>query len=298
MTNTELTDPLEELQHENEVTQGLLERILEEAQILKGGKDLPPGEIAEGLRLLEQYRHIHVQRMDGTLGPEARAVAMSTCTVHLDQLPKDHGEVSEVLENAKKALARYERGVASSRDALAHSLESLGNRTFEVRTHEGDYPLSCLVSALPEGASKRLAEKFTTDRANVEDLESHIQRLLASPAGSLGAPLSVHCARDGCVATAEGRVVPLHEGRIGLMAPEGGWGVSPQTTRLGSDGVVRVRVDFLCPEHARGSGSEDPAPLALAAWADEGGHLPHSPRDPAFPASMLAAPSQEGRGRA
>lgn len=236
--------------------------------------------------------------MDGALEHEAREVAMSTCTVHLDQLPNDHGDVYQRLESAKAELGRYERRAEGSRESLAHALESLANRTFEVRTHEGDYPLSCLVSALPEEASKRLKQKFLPDRAEVEDLERHIQRLLGSLAGSHGSPLSVRCTRDGCTATGEGSVIPAHEGRLGLMAPEGGWGVSPQTARLGSDGIVSIRIDFLCPEHADESGRQNPAPLSLAIWAEKGGQSRHFPRDPAAEASLPAAPSHASWGRA
>ncbi len=272
MSDTQVEDPLGELQRENEVTQGLLERILEEAQDLKGGKDVPPGEISEGLRLFDQYRHLHIGRVDVDLQTEARPVAMSTCFEHLDKMPRDHEEISRLLEAARGELGRYETGVTGARDALARALEQLTNRTFEVRTHEGDYALSCLVTALPEEASKRLSEKFDQDQSKIADLDAHIQRYLATPVGEAGSSIKVICTQPGCNSRAQARVVPATDGRLGLILPAGGWQVASQEVQPHPEGRIHVHLHFHCPDHATQSASTPQAPLpGLQVWADDGG---------------------------
>ncbi|MDE1822568.1 MAG: hypothetical protein KGI98_17160 [Euryarchaeota archaeon] len=272
MSDAQVQDPLGELQRENEVTQGLLERILEEAQGLKGGKDVPPGEVSEGLRLFDQYRHLHIGRMDVDLQTEARPVAMSTCFEHLDKMPKDHEEVSRLLEAARGELGRYEARATGARDALARALEALANHTFEVRTHEGDYALSCLVTALPEEASMRLAEKFDRDQSKIADLDAHIQRYLATPVGEAGSTIKVACAHSGCASKSQARVVPATDGRLGLILPAGGWQVASQEEQPRAEGRVHVHLHFHCPEHATVlvSGEQTPS-SGLLVWADDGG---------------------------
>ncbi len=253
MSATEVQDPLEELQRENETAENLLLRILEEAEYLKAGTDVPPGRVAEELRLLDQYLEVHRQRLDQILQPEARVVAMPGCFPHLDKILQDHEEVKGRMRDAREALEAFEQGSEGARARLAEVLELLATKDHEVAVYEGDYPLSCLMAALPEEAARRVAEKFGTSQPNLADLDEHIRRVLAAPSGDSGSPLRVHCAQEGCSAMADARVVPARGGRLGLMAPEGGWGLIAQKAELKATGATRIRVDFRCPSHAGGA---------------------------------------------
>ncbi|MGI0054945.1 MAG: hypothetical protein ACREBZ_04415 [Thermoplasmata archaeon] len=263
-------DPLAELQRENEVIERLLERLEEIALILKDGKDVAPGEVSEGLRLLDQYLGIHARRLDADLQPEARLVAMSTCFEHLNRIVRDHTEATRRTAEAFRALTEYEKPTPESRGRLADSLEQLASQDHDAVVYEGDFPLSCLLSTLPDDAAGRVAEKFAATDPDIKDTEGHIERLLGSPPGEAGSSLKVHCSHAGCHAAAEGRVFPGHQGKLGLLAPPGGWTASPQQPRMNHDGVMRVRVDFYCPEHDSPSVSEESS-RALATWEDEGG---------------------------
>src|SRR5487761_103142 len=119
MSAMEVQDPLEELQRENEVAENLLLRILEEAEFLKSGTDVPPGRIAEELRLLDQYLAVHMQRLDQILQPEARVVAMPGCFPHLDKILQDREEVKGRAREAREALETYEQGSEEARARLA-----------------------------------------------------------------------------------------------------------------------------------------------------------------------------------
>ncbi len=271
MIAIEASDPVEELQRENEVTERLLERLLEEAQLLRGDKPVPPGEISAGLRLLEQYLRVHVARLDRGLLPEAREVAMQTCFAHLDKMDEYHVEEGRLLTEAKAVLLDYEKGRAESSSRLAEVLERLTQRDHEVGTYEGDYPLSCLVTALPEDASQRVAEQFAPTRRELSDLDAHVQRHLASAAGKGGSRLAVHCAHEGCEARDGAHVVPGPGGRLELVAPEGGWRVSSQQVTPYGTGTVRIRVDFQCPRHASAAPEADLVATSMAVWADDGG---------------------------
>ncbi len=272
MIAIEASDPLEELQRENEVTERLLERLLEEAQSLRAGRPVPPGEISAGLRLLEQYLRVHVARLDRGLLPEAREAAMPTCSAHLDKMDEYHLEEGRLLTEAKAVLLDHEKGRGEPSRRLAEALERLTQRDHEVGTYEGDYPLSCLRTALPEDASKRVAERFAPTRRELSDLDAHVQRHLASADRKEGSPLAVHCAHEGCEAKGRAQVVPGPGGRLELVAPKDGWAVASQMVAPHGSWVVRIQVHFQCPRHASGAPGAELAATAMALWADDGGH--------------------------
>ncbi|MGH9920703.1 MAG: hypothetical protein ACRD6W_17765, partial [Nitrososphaerales archaeon] len=280
-------DPLAELQRENEVIERLLARLEEIALILKDGKDVAPGEVSEGLHLLDQYLGIHARRIDEDLQPEARLVAMSTCFVHLDRIVRDHTEATRRTAEALRALTEYENPTLESRGRLADSLEQLASQDHDAVVYEGDFPLSCLLSALPDDAAGRVSEKFAATDPDMKDAQGHIERLLASPPGEAGSSLKVHCSHADCHASTEGRVIPGRQGKLGLLAPPGGWIASPQQPRMNHDGAIRVRIDFYCPEHDGPSVSEESS-RARATWEDEGG-------TPGPPTSSTTAEIAAGR---
>lgn len=271
MVDAEVHDPLEELQRENEVIENLLLRILEEAEILKSGKNVASGEISEGLRLLDQYLDVHAQRLDKDLMTFARGVAMPGCFPHLDRIVKDHEEAKRRTREARVALQSYEQGIDGARAHLADVLEAFASKGHENTVYEGDYPLSCLVTALPPETSEHVAERFEESSGSVRDLEAHIQGLLSTPVGAPGAGLRVRCVEPGCSATAEAHVVPGNRGRLGLQAPVGGWRVSAQAPEIRSGSVARVRVDFRCPSHPGPEPDSSQGTVALSTWAEEGG---------------------------
>lgn len=276
MSSIEASDPLEELQRENETTVRLLERILETAELCKAGTAVPPGEIGEELNLLEQYLEVHRKRLDEDLQPEARVVAMSSCFEHLDRLVREHSEARRRCEEARAALDEYSHGAPGARDRLASALETLATKDHETLVFEGDYPLSCLITTLPEEAAHRVAAQFTGSHGRIEDLEDHLQILLAAPQGSVGSPLTVHCSEEKCGQRSEARVVPVREGRMGLMAPTGGWSITPHNAEPGPRGRWRIRIDFRCPVHAETPPVANASGGAAAPSGVTGGPYPHS----------------------
>ncbi len=263
MSANDVPDPLEELQRENDVIKGITERILEVALLLKDGKDVPVGEVAEELRLFEQYLTLHIQRMDRELQPEARPVAMTTCYEHLDRLVRDHEAESQRIREARAALEEYGTGVPHARARLGELLEKLANQGYEVSVYEGDYPLSCLISTLPEDAAQRVGAKFSATQGEVADLDQHVQKLLKSPAGHEDQKVAVRCAQDGCTRSDEAQVVPGPQGQLGLIPPVGGWEISSQKVEVRGDDTVRVHLTFRCPDHLvpAEESSGTPAPL-------------------------------------
>jgi hemerythrin-like domain-containing protein len=248
MMSVDVQDPLDELEHENEVSEKLVERLAEVAIELKEGRSPPPGEIAEGLRLLEQYRRVHAERVDHVLRPEARPVAMNTCFRHLDAITKDHGTEAERIERARRALEEVRRDLPEARTRLAQALADLTEKDHESLNYENDYPLSCLRSVLPDAAAARVAEAFGQTATEITDLEGHIARYLELVSGTPVRGLTVRCRRASCQANSESHVVPSADGRLGIEVPVG-WQVISQPPVSGEDGTIRLKVDFCCPAH-------------------------------------------------
>ncbi len=271
-------EPLEELQRENDTTQGLLERLLELSELIKSGKEVFPGEVSEGLRLLEQYLTLHSARFDHELEPAARPVAMETCHPHLDHLIEEHASLLHQIGEFRSSLADSAGWSDGDRARIAEGLDTIANRTYAMLTFERDYPLSCLITALPEDTSQRVAAQFTSSQAALADLEQHIHRYLAVAAGQSRTPITVHCASPGCPETATGEVVPGRGGRLALLAPDGGWSMHSRKPGSDHEGLIHLQVDYYCPRHRTEAGTEDatsmdvPASL-LDAWADDGGRV-------------------------
>ena len=270
MMAVETQDPLDELERENEITQKLVERLAETAIALKEGQNLPPGEISEGLRLLEQYRSVHAVRVDHDLGPEARPVAMNTCFQHLDTITDDHRTEAGRIERARSALEEYTRVPEGARTRLAEALADLTEKDHQSAAYENDYPLSCLRAALPDEAGARVAAAFHRTASEVADLEGHIARYLERAPGTPAHGLTVRCRRATCPASTESHVVPSNDGRLGIEVPPG-WRAVSRPPVFGTDGTIRLKVDFCCPSHHEDSAAIEEK--ARAPWRDEGGSV-------------------------
>lgn len=251
MTATESTDPLEELQREHQVIQPLLERLVEYGESLKAGKDVPAGRIAEAVRLWDQYLHrVHAKRIDDGLVPEARPVAMSTCFEHLDHISQEHAAARKKVEELGTALAAYGKGTPGARDSLAASLVQLASTDFDTMQYEERFPLSCLITTLPEEAAQRVRGEFDRTSADVADLERHIEGFLAEPVAAAERGVAVRCAAPACSTAGSAQLQPGPAGQIVMALPGPRWGVvEEKPTQSGS--VIHQTLHFLCPEHAK-----------------------------------------------
>ena len=269
MSEAEIGIPLDELARENEVTKRLVERLAELAAMLKEGGAASRGEVAEGVRLLGQYRRLHAGRLDTDLQPEARKVAMPGCFEHLDRILADHAEEETEVESVLDRLSGPEPMSGEARRAMGEALEAFAQKIYDHVNYESDYPLSCLVATLPEDASDRVEAQFQPTHAPLADLEGHIDRMLARPAGPAGSEMTVRCAHSGCDRAASATIEAASGGSIRLRSPAG-WSVRSGSPTVAGSGRVRTQVDYFCPEHA-GAGSADRLGEERdAAWADDG----------------------------
>ncbi len=250
MTEVEASDPLEELVREHDVIRPVLARMVELGEALQAGTMVSPGEIATAIDLLDGYLHrLHASRVDAGLLPEARPVAMTTCFEHLAKIPSDHANVREKAAQVRSLLEPYAKDPATGKGALGSALVDLASADHDLMTYEETYPFSCLVAALPDDASARVRSHFDQDRPHdLADFEEHIRRFLARPQGA-SEPLAVGCSEAGCDERGEAHLRPADGGRLGIEVPSGGWGATAQPPRREAGGVVRSRVDFVCPTH-------------------------------------------------
>ncbi|HUZ80328.1 MAG TPA: hypothetical protein VMV28_06910 [Thermoplasmata archaeon] len=268
MNAIEAQDPLDELERENDVAEKLIERLAEMAIVLKEGRNLPPGEISEGLRLLEQYRTVHAARVDVDLKVEARPWAMSTCFQHLDAIANDHQTEGDRIARAQEALKEFTLDPEEARARLSQALADLTEKDHQSLVYENDYPLSCLRAALPDGAASRVSAAFEATSSAIADLDGHIVRYLEHAPGTPGHGLTVRCSRANCEASAESHVVSSNDGRLGIEVPLG-WQVAPQSPNFSKDRTIRLKVDFCCPAHHEKCLAHEGK--ALPMWMDEGG---------------------------
>lgn len=243
-----LEDPLEELNRENDVAEKLVERLAEDGLALGTERSVPPGEIAEGLRLLSQYRDVHARRFDGNLEPEARVVAMPSCFEHLDTIARESTDSAARFERARATVDAYARGEPGARSRLAAELGDLTQKEYDALRYEGDYPLSCLRATLPDAAADRVRAGFERTDPELADLEHHIDRYLGRGPAEPGRRFPIRCLAAGCDASAQAETYPAANGYLGIRAPEG-WRATSRPPRAAKDGVVAVDIDFSCPKH-------------------------------------------------
>jgi hypothetical protein len=248
MTQAETQDPLDTLEHENSVAEKLIERLAETAIELRAGRDPRPGGVAEGLRLLEQYRRVHAERVDSDLKTEAQPVAMSTCFQHLGTIADDHRAEGDRIDVARRALEEFARDPEGGRVRLAEALADLTEKDHQSVVFENDYPLSCLRAALPDEAAARVTAAFRRTDPKIEDLEGHIERYLSHASGTPAHPLTVRCSHPNCNATARSHLIPSNDGRFGVEVPSSWYAISRPAV-FGKDGTVRVNLEFCCPAH-------------------------------------------------
>lgn len=268
MSATEFEDPLEELARETDVTQALVERLAEVALALRN-EDVSPGEIAEGLRLLEQYEALHGRRFGQDLEPEARKVAMPGCFEHLDQIARSLSDRRGWTAEAKAALASFSAGDPEARSRLSSLLEKLSQKEYDDLQFERDYPLSCLRATLPEEAARRVRLRFDVSATEAADLERHLEKYLSRPLGAPGRKISVRCAEPGCSATGEAESYPAENGHLGLRAPSG-WHAVSRGVGQQHGTTVAIGVDFRCPAHlAAASPTSAPSARKAGSSAEE-----------------------------
>jgi hypothetical protein len=278
----ESQDPLDELMRENGLTERLVERLAEFAIFVGERQDVSPGEIAEGLRLLEQYQRVHAVRIDKNLQPEARTVAPDTCLPHLDAILQDHQTEGDRIGRARMALDAFARDPGGARARLSKELADLTERDYQTLGYENDCPLSCLRDTLPDKrasrdrglsdeAVTRVTKAFQATSSDLEELEGHIARYLDRTPETPTHPLVVRCRRAHCGAAAVSHMMPSNDGRLGFEVPAG-WRVITRPPVVGTDGTIRLKVDFCCPEHHAESSEREER--ALGTWMDEGGSAP------------------------
>lgn len=248
MTEIGAEDPLDVIAHENDVAERLVERLGEHALAMQEGRGIVPGEIAEGLRLLGQYRKAHAERVDRVLQPVARPVAMEGCYLHLDTITNDHASEAQAIEHVLEVLQEFAGGSSEAGHRLAQALADLTEKAHDHVEYENDYPLSCLRSALPEEAAARVSDGLHRTDPEMGDLEQHIDRFLA-PSPPPDAPgISLRCRAQGCPARAETQLVPSDQGHWAIRVPEG-WRLTPRPPIVSRGGTVRLLVDCRCPGH-------------------------------------------------
>jgi hypothetical protein len=271
MLAVETQDPLDELERENDVTERLVERLAETAIALTQGRNVLPGEIAEGLRLLSQFRSVHAVRFGRDLQVEARPVAMNTCFEYLGRIMQDLRTEVDRIDRVQKVLGEYTHDPEGARTRLAQELTDLTEKDHQSMVDEKDYPLSCLRTALSDEAAARVTAAFRQTAPDVAALEEHIERYLGQVPGTPTHALTVHCQHADCTATAESHVVPSNDGRLGIEVPPG-WQTISGPPVFGRDGTILLRVDFSCPAH-RENPADEKKPV-VASSDEEGSTLP------------------------
>jgi hypothetical protein len=236
------------LARENEISTKLVERLAEASLFLRSGDPVTPGEISEGLRLLDQYRALHARRFHENLEPEARTVAMPSCFEHLDTIARDGSTLEQRFARALESLDAYTRGETDGRTRLADELDKLTQEEYDRIRYEGDYPLSCLQTTLPDAAASRVRAGFDQTVAEAADLEHHVDRYLAQAPGQGGTKLVIRCQHPGCSAKGQAETYPANGGHLGIQPPAG-WKAVPRPPRE-KDGKFVVDIDFRCPEHS------------------------------------------------
>lgn len=202
---TEEETPIEEMARENEITEKIIERLAEMAESLQSDRPVPIAEIRTGIRLLQQYHQLHAFRFDHDLQPAARGVAMPGCYEHLDRITRDHASDLKALD---ELVAQFPAGgvVTISRSFdLGRQLQDRMERLHDDIVYEGDYPLSCLITALPDATEARIEEKFVVNHAELARLEAAIEGFLVG--ASSPAPAS-----DSADVRKRGESMPAHVG--------------------------------------------------------------------------------------
>lgn len=248
MSTIESSDPLEELSRENDVLERIVERLAEDGLSLSTERPVPRSDILEGLNLLADYQQLHTNRFRSVLEPEARAVAMPGCFEHLDAVGREQAASNERLVRVRSLLEAYREDETGATLRLATELGELTQKTADAIRYEEGYPLSCLLTALPDDAARKVRAGFDRTAAAVVDLEAHVDCYLRREPSASESTLSVHCRQPGCPARGQAESYPAEGGHLGLRAPVG-WIAAAGAPRFDGMDLIVVDVDFWCPEH-------------------------------------------------
>lgn len=258
----ELQDPLEELAREDEVAQRLVERLGEYGLNLRSGGDVTPQTISEGVRLLDRYRGLHAVRFGEDLLPEARRVAMPTCFEHLDAIARGEADATVRTARINAAVDAYARGGDGAKDQIAAELDQFTQQEYDRLRYERDYPLSCLMAALPDDAGARICGAFAKTGNELAQLERQIGDYLASRTESGDATDTVRSTQPDSSTTGSVGAQPKEDGGGVIRLPEG-WSNVPHPPSAASGRAELVGSDRRSPPHAVGLRSvaeESPSP--------------------------------------
>ena len=196
---------------------------------------------------------------------------MEGCFPHLDKVLKDHEEGQRRTGEALKALEVYGRDPPGSRAHLAELLEGLATKDHETTVYEGDYPLSCLLTVLPDDSAEPVAERFRETQPEIEELEGRLPRLLAPSPGE-GGP-QTPSVKGGCAATGTPQTLPgLTGSSFRYAPPQGGNGEYREATRR-EPGAPGSEVDPHSPDPASQPPRATAEPTGRVHGADEGSRV-------------------------
>ncbi len=275
MLATQSKDPLDELLHEEEVLEKLLDRVADLPTETPSGPEGGWEELREGLDLLARYWAIHVQRFDRDFQPRARLAARPVpragCFEHLDRITLERPDQEDPLEALLGEVGRAGERTPEMRRKVATDLKDLVDRLREAIRHEVEYPLSCLFTALSEDASVEVMERFASTAADLAEIEERIRDYVDRPPGSLSSKtLHLTCAHPGCPAETDAKVRSL-PGRPLSVEPPPGWQAVSVAERAQREVDNPLRVRGCCPRHASERSRDEFAARAISVWADEGG---------------------------
>lgn len=269
------SDPLDELLRENGVAEQLVQRLVALASALRSGVAVPGSRLAEGLSLLERYWMLHGRRFDRDFQPQARPFArpvpMARCTDHLDRIeeerPHDLSEASALLDG----LSRSSDAAPVRRDEVGRRLIHLAERLRDAIRYETEYPLSCLLSALPEEVEERVTQSFTTTDRELTELEAQVSHYLDSTAeGGASESWSGACVHPHCGTTAPLTLQKRDAAGLFLTLPPG-WQVASPPSASTEPLLRELRFGVCCPGHAAERARAALDSGAIARWADDGG---------------------------
>jgi hypothetical protein len=296
MLATTVEDPLDELVREDEVVGGLLQRLDDVASTLRKGSNVPEGAVDEGLRLLEDYWKIHVRRFDQDFEPKARPYArpvpMARCTDHLDRIESDHALLRAqiaMLRQTIRSQSNTPETVRGRRATIAGELANLTLRIRETLNYESDYPLACLLTALPEEVSARIEENFAETENELGEVEARIRQYAPVRGDATNSDtVTLTCAHPDCSATARVTAHVADGDTPSVLLPPG-WRVAPLPNGEPRYGSASTSLVACCPKHVAEWDRTKATERAVDAWADDGGP-PGSQTDPAVESDCSECP--------
>lgn len=157
------------------VAGSLLDRIADMADLLDGGANVEPEQVAEGIDLWETYLHgDRWERLSRLADPPE-----SSCSAAIGEARENHERASERMAFLRALLEVYSAGFTNARASLVLGLRSevLVDRAWDCfqERHWFSTPRGKLSPATNEQAPRAL----TSDQAETRALEEKVQQYLA-----------------------------------------------------------------------------------------------------------------------